>query len=162
LGGESSGKSTLAKALGERFGTLHVPEYGRKLWEMRKGALTFEDMLHIGETQVAAEEQAARAASRFLFCDTSPLTTLFYSRHLFERADAKLELLAERRYDLVVLCETDFDFVQDGTRQDASFRERQHAWYLAELTRRGMPFLRVTGTVAERIVQIAEKLNGIS
>jgi len=158
LGGESSGKSTLAEALARHFGTLHVPEYGRELWEATGGALIYEDLLHIGETQVTAEEQALLGATRFLFCDTSPLTTLFYSRHLFQRADPKLEQLAGRHYDLVVLCGTDLTFVQDGTRQDAGFREQQHAWYVAELARRGVRYLSVTGGLAHRIQQVSEAL----
>jgi HTH-type transcriptional repressor of NAD biosynthesis genes len=158
LGGESSGKSTLAEALAMRFGTVHVPEYGRELWEEKNGALMYEDMLRIGQTQVAAEDQTCRQAKRFLFCDTSPLTTLFYSQHLFQRADPRLEELAAQQYDLVVLCGNDFPFVQDGTRQDEKFREHQHRWYADELNRRGVPFLEVTGNVSARIAQISERL----
>jgi HTH-type transcriptional regulator, transcriptional repressor of NAD biosynthesis genes len=160
LGGESSGKSTLAEALARHFGTLHVPEYGRELWEAKGGALTYEDLSHIGDAQVAAEEQALRRARRFLFCDTSPLTTLFYSRHLFQRADSKLEQLAGRLYDLVVLCDPDFAFVQDGTRQDSAFRKRQHDWYAAELARRGVPHLTATGGLEQRIRQVSAALGG--
>jgi NadR type nicotinamide-nucleotide adenylyltransferase len=158
LGGESSGKSTLAEALASDFHTVHVPEYGRELWEHRNGTLTFEDLLHIGEQQIAAEENALMRANRFLFCDTSPLTTLFYSLHLFGRADPRLEQLADHQYDSVVLCGTDFTFVQDGTRQKASFRDDQHAWYIAELTRRNIPFLLVTGSIEERVAQISHCL----
>ncbi len=158
LGGESSGKSTLTKALAEHYRTVHVPEYGRELWEAKNGALAFEDMLHIAETQIAAEEKACLQATRFLFCDTSPLTTVFYSQHLFRRVDPKLEYLARRHYDLVVLCAADFGFIQDGTRQDASFRERQNAWYVTELSRRGIPFIEVNGTVSDRVAEIGECL----
>jgi NadR type nicotinamide-nucleotide adenylyltransferase len=161
LGGESSGKSTLAEALAAHHGTVHVPEYGRELWESKNGSLTYEDMLHIAQTQAAAEEQASLQANRFLFCDTSPLTTLFYSQHLFHRADPKLEHLAQHCYDLVVLCAADFAFVQDGTRQDANFREHQNAWYRSELNRRGVPFLQVTGGLSERIAQVTEHLKVI-
>ena len=109
-------------------------------------------------TQVASEGQASLRARRFLFCDTSPLTTLFYSRHLFQRASPQLRRLAERRYDLVILCDPDFRFVQDGTRQDARFRQMQDAWYVKDLNRRKIPFLQVTGSVAQRSAQIGERL----
>lgn len=102
---------------------------------------------------------ACRAdARRYLVCDTSPLTTLFYSRHLFGRVEPELELLAERAYALHVLCAPDFPFQQDGTRQDEAFRALQHAWYRAELARRGWPWVEVAGTVAERIQRVEAHL----
>jgi HTH-type transcriptional regulator, transcriptional repressor of NAD biosynthesis genes len=158
LGGESSGKSTLAESLAKYFGTVHVPEYGRELWEARAGVLHFVDLRQIAEHQVAREEQAARRAVRYLFCDTSPLTTLLYSQFLFNQVDPVLEEMADRAYDLTVLCEPDFAFVQDGTRQVASFRLQQHAWYRQELGRRGIYYLPVTGRVPERVAMVAAAL----
>jgi NadR type nicotinamide-nucleotide adenylyltransferase len=158
LGGESSGKSTLAAALAGHFGTRCVAEYGRELWDERAGRLEFADMLHIARTQVAREVAAARESHRFLFCDTSPLTTLFYSHHLFGRAEPELEALADRPYALHVLCAPDIPFEQDGTRQDEAFRARQHAWYRTELTRRGLPWLEVGGPVAARVRRIERQL----
>jgi NadR type nicotinamide-nucleotide adenylyltransferase len=153
LGGEASGKSTLAAALAGSLGTQHVAEYGRELWEARGGALAYDDLLRIARAQVEREEAALPHAARVLVCDTSPLTTLLYSRHLFGRAEPELEALADRRYAAVLLCAPDFPFVQDGTRQDAAFREWQHRWYLGELAARGWPFTLLTGTLDERIAQ---------
>lgn len=154
LGGESSGKSTLAQALADAIGSVCVPEFGRTWWGHKDGALTFEDMLLIARTQVAAEERLAGTACAWLSCDTSPLTTLFYSGELFGRADAELGRLAERKYDAVFLCAPDFPFVQDGTRQGAAFRARQHAWYLGELARRRVPYVELTGSVARRLATV--------
>src|SRR5439155_17477778 len=116
LGGESSGKTRLAQALAARLDTAWVPEFGRELWEEREGKLRDEDMVRIATVQVEREEQAASQARRWLFCDTTPLTTLFYAMHLFGHADRQLHDLAQRPYDQVLLCAPDFDFVQDGTR----------------------------------------------
>lgn len=160
LGGESSGKSTLAEALAQRWSTVVASEYGRELWEAKQGHLVFDDLLAIAQQQVVIEESALLRASRFLFCDTSPLTTLFYSRHSFGRADPRLETLADRRYDRLVLCAPDFPFVQDGTRQAAPFREAQHRWYLDELARRRWPYFLATKSLAERVEQISELLEG--
>lgn len=157
-GGESSGKSTLAEALAAHFDTAWVAEYGRDLWIEKDGALVYEDMLHIGRRQIELEDAAARRARRYLFCDTSPLTTLFYSRELFGRADPRLEGLAERRYERVILCAPDFEFVQDGTRQEPGFRARQHAWYEEELARRGIAWTEVGGSVEARVVKVAAVL----
>lgn len=161
LGGESTGKSTLAAALALALETLHVPEYGRELWEAKRGALVFDDLLAIAQRQIEMEDEAAGHANRFLFCDTSPLTTLFYSQHLFQRAAPALEELAHRAYDLTVLCAPDFPFVQDGTRQPESFRLLQHAWYLRELSLRGIPYDLLTGQAAERVARITKRLTSV-
>jgi HTH-type transcriptional repressor of NAD biosynthesis genes len=153
LGGESSGKSTLAEALAREFNTSHVAEYGRELWDTKSGTLAFEDMQHIAEVQIQHEETATMHANRFLFCDTSPLTTLFYSNHMFGKAEPKLERLAERRYDFTILCAPDFPFVQDGTRQVETFRMLQHEWYLKALAERGIAYRLVTGSMKARISQ---------
>ena len=151
LGGESTGKSTLALALAERLGTVAVTEYGRERWQARGGQLVYGDLLEIAREQVAREEEAAPRAVRFLICDTTPLTTFFYSQHLFGRAEPELQRLAERRYDHVVLCAADFPFVQDGTRSEEALREFQQSWYRTELVRRGVQFTEVRGGLDERI-----------
>jgi NadR type nicotinamide-nucleotide adenylyltransferase len=158
LGGESSGKTTLSQALARQLDTLHVAEFGRELWEKRSGDLHPCDMLRIAETQIAREEDCAGRAGEFLFCDTSPLTTLFYTRYYFGAAAPELEACATRKYDFTVLCAPDFPFVQDGTRQDAAFRAKQHDWYVRELTERRVDFLLATGTVTERVGQVCRAL----
>lgn len=154
LGGESSGKSTLAERFARAIGSVHVPEFGRHWWHHRNGCFVFDDMLHIGRSQVEAEDRLAASANGWLSCDTSPLTTLFYSLDLFDRADPALERLAARAYDAVFLCAPDFPFVQDGTRREAAFRTRQHAWYVRELTRRRIPFVELTGPVEHRLATV--------
>lgn len=158
LGGESSGKTTLAQDLAQALGTAWVPEYGRELWEERKGRFAFEDLLQIAQIQVEREQHALRGARRWLVCDTSPLTTLFYSRHLFGRAELALEGLARREYAQVLLCAPDFAFVQDGTRQDAAFRQRQHHWYVDALERHGIGYRVVEGTPQVRLRSALEWL----
>lgn len=151
LGGESSGKTSLARALAERHGTPWVAEYGRELWERQHGVLHEADLLHIAQEQVAREAAAAPRAGAFLACDTSPLTTLFYAQERFGRANPALVSLATRPYHLHVLCEPDFPFVQDGTRRGEAFRRQQHGWYEREIAARGLPVLRVGGPPAQRV-----------
>ena len=115
----------------------------------------------IAERQVERERLAARSANACLFCDTSPLTTLFYSQELFGRASPRLEALATRRYDITVLCSADFPFVQDGTRRDRAFREQQTRWYQQALTERGVPFVSVGGTIEQRIATTVAALHGL-
>ncbi|MGA4634399.1 AAA family ATPase [Pseudomonas solani] len=162
LGGESTGKSSLAIALAEALDAPCVAEFGREHWVAKGGALEYDDLLHIGRTQMAREDQAALEAGRYLVCDTSALTTLFYSHAMFGRAEAELATLAERPYTHSFLCADDFPFVQDGTRQDETFRRRQQAWYHAELQRRGWPYQVLTGSLEARVQQVLAHLRDAS
>lgn len=160
LGGESTGKSTLSKALAEHLKTEYVSEYGRDLWIEKDGKLVFEDYAHIARTQIAWEDAAALKARRYVICDTTPLTTRFYGEAQFGAVSDELIALSERDYDHVFLCEADFGFVQDGWRADVAFQARQQAWYRAELAKAGIPYHVVSGTVDERIGQVMAVLGG--
>lgn len=158
VGGESSGKSTLAAALAARFDTGWVAEYGRELWEAKGGRLEPSDLLDIAEAQIAREERALLTAHRFLFCDTTPLVTRFYAEAMFGESDPRLVALAARPYDLTFLCAGDVPFVQDGTRQDAAFRDRQQAYYADHLRRCGVHFVELRGGLAARLAAAAAAL----
>ncbi len=153
LGGESSGKTTLARALAASLNTVWAEEYGRELWIAQDGVLHYEDMLRIGQVQVAREQAMARAATGWLVCDTTPLTTAYYSRDMFDRLDPALASLAGREYDVTLICMPEFPFEQDGTRRDAEFAQRQHAWYVAELTARAIGYTILQGPLDSRLDQ---------
>lgn len=158
LGGESSGKSVLSARMAAELDTECAPEYGRELWEANNGNLSYEDMNIIAKEQIRREDSAVDLARAFVFCDTSPLTTLFYSLDMFGRADVGLKLAAQRAYAMVVLCAPDFPFVQDGTRRDEAFRSRQHVWYETELAARGVPYVTARGSLTERIRLVRQLL----
>ncbi len=162
LGGESSGKTTLARALADTLGTVWVPEYGRQRWEELRETLSVDELVHVAEVQVTWEDEHARSpaarAAGWIVCDTTPLTTLQYCLHDHGEAPAALEALARRRYDLSALCDPGFDFVQDGCRRDDGFRRAQHAWTLQALARQGVVPLVVHGPVEQRIAQVREAM----
>ena len=158
LGGESSGKTTIAEAMATRLRTSWVSEYGRQRWQEKNGVLEYADMEGIALEQIQREERYRLQANRYLFCDTSPLTTLFYSLQMFGLASERLVKMAKRRYHFVFLCAPDFAFVQDGTRQVAAFREYQHSWYLRELAERDIAYVLLSGPVQVRIETVLQHL----
>jgi nicotinamide riboside kinase len=162
LGGESSGKTTLAIALAQALSTAWVPEYGRQRWEELRETLSVDELVHVAQRQVALEAEAAMQgglrSTDWLVCDTTPLTTLQYCLHDHGHAPPQLHALARHGYDLTVLCQPDFAFVQDGCRRDDSFRSAQHAWTLARLAEAGVRPLVVDGSVAHRVQQVLQHI----
>ena len=154
LGGESTGKSTLAQILATCLDTQFAAEYGRELWDKKNGALVYDDMLHIAQTQIKREGALAAQSHGWLFCDTSPLTTAFYSEEMFGKIAPELNTLSQWPYDITFLCAPDFEFVQDGTRQGENFRHRQHKWYVKTLTERQIDFMTLTGPVENRVQSV--------
>ena len=166
LGGESTGKTTLARALAEKLSTDWVPEYGRQRWEELRVTLSPTELVDVAREQVRREDAAAAklrsagqpGATTWLVCDTTPLTTLQYCLHDHGSAPPELVELARRSYDRVLVCEPDFEFVQDGCRRDDNFRSAQHAWTLRQLDEMAVPALRVSGSLNARIAQVLDDL----
>ena len=161
LGGESTGKTTLAQAMARHSGSIWVPEYGRERWEDGQGQLSLVDLIDIARVQLQREQVATAQARDVLWCDTTPLTTLGYAGWMFDQQPEPLQRMAAHRYDLLVLCDTDIDHVQDGTRQDPAFRQRQQAWYRAQLQHRSEPVVCVQGTLPQRIAQVMSALERV-
>lgn len=157
LGAESSGTTTLARALAEHYRTAWVPEYGRWYWEGRRHAPQAErwssdEFLCIARGQGAWEDDLARQANKLLVCDTDALATCVWHRRYVGHDSPALEALADgRRSDLYLLTEPDFPFVQDGSRESAHLREEMHRWFLELLEAKGKRFLRLSGPPEARL-----------
>jgi NadR type nicotinamide-nucleotide adenylyltransferase len=162
LGAASSGKSTLAAALAERYQTLWVPEYLREFVDAAGHVPVAGDQFHIAATQRAREDAAARQASHYLFCDTTPLMTAVYSRHYFGGIDARLEKLAASHlqdYDITLVTAADFPWVADGLqRESEAVSVTIGRMLLDELALRGIPYLSISGNPAQRLAQVEQAL----
>ena len=161
VGTESTGKSTLAKRMAEELDTLWTHEFGRELWEAQNLEGSFADHLKMGLRQRQREDAAARHSRRFLFCDTNAWTTLQWSLRSYGVADARLHELVDRTVGdyLWFLCDNDFGWVQDGTREmagEASGRFQQQ--HVDDLARRGIPYTTVSGSVEERVADVKRVL----
>ena len=80
LGAESTGTTTLAKALAEALQTVWVEEYGREYSEVKLAKndpeWRTEEFTMIAEEQTHREDKAARRANRVLICDTNAFATV--------------------------------------------------------------------------------------
>lgn len=161
LGAESSGKSTLAAALATHYDTLWVPEYLREFVETAGRVPEETDQFAIARTQMEREDAAAAKASRFLFCDTTPMMTALYSRWYWGRVDTQLALL-ERRHDYAFTLVTapDSPWEADGLqRESEQVRQAVHEQVLQMLDERAISYMLVTGSLPQRMLQAARYFN---
>ena len=161
LGAESSGKSTLAAALAAHYGTLWVPEYLREFVDSA-GRVPYEaDQYPIARTQMERENAAAKEATRFLFCDTTPLMTALYSMVYWGRVDAQLAALDRvHDYAFTLVVAPDGPWIADGLmRESEEVRQSVYRQVLATLDRRGIAYTRVGGSVQERMQQAGRVLD---
>lgn len=148
IGAESTGKSTLARALAEVYDTLWNPEYGRPYTELGRdpdAPWHTDEFTSIARLQCWYEDFLAALARGVLFCDTDAFTTaLFHEAYLGRPTDAFQELV-ERRYDLTLVCGTDVPFAHDGIREFEEERRWMHDRYVAHASTGGGPWLLVEG-----------------
>ena len=128
IGAESTGKTTLARALAENFTCPWVPEYLREFCESRQRTPTRDEQSLILETQVihesAALVNACKTAAPDVFCDTAPLLTAIYSDFVF--SDQSLFARARSlhvRYALTLVLEPDIAWVADEHRDGAHVQQ---------------------------------------
>lgn len=157
LGAESTGKTTLCRALAAAYSTAWVPEYGRQLTEEKNGALDFADHLRIARRHIEIENDMAAQARRFLFVDTNAITTALYSYYYYQGCDPALLALVRAcraRYAHTLVCQPSIPFEADGWRGPEALRTVQQGTTLMQLDFLGIPYTCVDGSVAERVRQV--------
>ena len=159
MGAMSTGKTTLAQTLAARYQTAWMPEYGREYWEThqknRRIDLAAFDAIATGHLE--REDRLIMEANKYLFVDTNAITTYVFAQDYHGRAPALLTTLAQKaqtRYDLFFLCEDDIPY--DNT-WDRSGDQKRH-WFqrmvIADLAERRIPYIRLRGSLEERIAKV--------
>lgn len=159
LGAESSGTTTLARALAEHYRTVWVPEFGREYFEAKQhlpGPMCWEsdEFAFIAAEQNRLEDELARRCERLLVCDTDSFATrIWQERYQGFISPEVTRASVGRRMDLYLLTDCGIPFMQDGTRDGEHLRERLQRRFEAELRAAGKPFLPIAGTPEERLAQ---------
>lgn len=160
LGGESTGKSTLAAALAAHYQTVWVPEYLRDFVETNQRTPNATEQLGIATIQREREASLLPQAHKFLFCDTTPRMTAAYSRYYFEGNDLALEALANAcSYDFTIVAAPNNPWVGDGLQRDSkAARQAVHEIICAMLDSASLPYLLVEGDITQRLQQAVSYL----
>lgn len=163
IGAPSTGKSTLARAMAQRYKTEWMPEFGAEYWLEHQvdRRITLEQFEEIAPEHNRREDILILQSRRYLFCDTSPITTYVFSKDYHGCAGPVLTQLAkdaEKRYDLFFLCDTDIPYADTWDRSGDQKRHWFQKQIVSDLMERRVPFFRVGGKLEERIEQVDKVL----
>ena len=162
---ESSGTTTLARALAEHYRTVWVPEYGRTYSEGRQYVgqpWRTDEFTYIATEQVRMEDALATLANKVLICDTDAFaTSIWHERYMGTPSDDVKAIAAGRKYDLYVVTDVNIPFEQDGIRDGESFRQWMQGRFIEELSRNSTPLIVVTGPHEERFAAATKRIDEI-
>lgn len=176
IGGESTGKSTLAQNLALAYNTNFLAEVGRDVCDAAGGVeelMIEEDFQEILLKHKVAEMEAVKSSNRILFVDTDALITKFFSHFLFtdpkilKRNDMLADAIAAiNHFDLVLFLLPTVAFVQDGTRNERLLEDREG--YSDQIKRifdeKGIRYQEIGGDYIERYetaVKLIDKTFGL-
>lgn len=148
IGPESTGKSSLALYLSQRYKGTCVPEYARTYVE-RKGTpdVTWDELCEIARHQVEEMELIANSQEPIAFFDTELIVTKVWFDYAFGRVPEWLDE-AIRRYpmDIYLLTYPDLPWVPDPARSNGSDSIRMELFdrYEAEVQAMGIPYYIIT------------------
>ena len=165
IGSESSGTTTLARALAGHYHTVWVPEYGRTYSEGRvhsREAWRSDEFTFIAVEQARMEDELALLANRVLICDTDPFATAIWHERYLGSSSPEVQAIANARtYDLYIVTDVNIPFAPDDIRDGESFRQWMQERFIEELSKKPTPMIVVTGPHEERLAAAVKTIDGI-
>ncbi|MDB2415544.1 ATP-binding protein [bacterium] len=145
IGPESTGKSTLTKALANHFNCPYVEEYAREYIDLLNGKYDKEDILNIAKKQIELED-GITSKKPYLFLDTDLIVCKVWSEFKYGHCDPWiLEHIEKRYYDHYLLCDIDIPWANDGLREHPKHRQELFNIYANELTALNKTYSIVSG-----------------
>lgn len=151
IGPESTGKSTLARYLAQRYHATYIPEYAREYVESLAPtyAYTYEDVVRIARHQVHQLEElcaldhapSLSASKSVCFFDTELIITKVWFLHKYGTCpDFLIEALRRFPMDVYLLCYPDIPWVSDQVRENPEIRLYLYEWYEREIQALNIPY----------------------
>lgn len=162
IGPESTGKSTLSKALAEEYQTVWVPEYARIYLNETQRDYEENDLLLMAKGQLESENILVKKAQQFLICDTDLYVFKVWSEHAYQHCHRWiLEQIASRKYDLYLLTGIDIPWEADPLREHSSPHLRSYFYhqYKDIVQQSGVPWEAINGSPQERLDKALNTIN---
>lgn len=161
IGGEGSGKTTLAKALAAALPACVVDESLRAFVDREGRTPRRDEQAALMAAQAAREDEvAASCAHAWLVADPAPLMTAVYSLLYFDDDTLTAPAVGHAAgYDLVVWCRPDVPWAPDGIQRDGAGQRAAADAIVGrlvrdELTPRGIHVVEAEGDVEHRVAAV--------
>ena len=185
VGPESTGKSTLSQLLAIHYGTEWCAEYAREYLLANGTDYSYNDLLTIAKGQMALEDSSELLVGKgqiksnitplstvnstitthhapLLFIDTDMYVMKVWCEYVFGKCHPYIEeQIAERKYDLYLLCNIDLPWVKDELREypDEAPRKELYGIYKNILQNQSVPWVEISGNYEERLQKAIEAVN---
>ena len=153
-GPESSGKTTLSKAIAEKIQANYYPEFSREYLNKRNGTYTKKDLDKIALGQFEFITQIDKKNQVY---DTEMLVIQIWSEFKYHScSELILNLVQQQQIDHYFLCSPDIPYEEDPLRECPEQRDELFDIYLNKLKTYKVPFSIIKGTPSERIEKTLE------
>ncbi len=175
VGPESTGKSMLCEQLAKYSNTIWCPEYARAYLKENGVKYDYEDLSKIAQGQLVMEDfcvaeansqwsmaneesaitsQPKAQSAPLLFVDTNMYVMKVWYEYVFGRCEYfVLDEIAERKYDLYLLCNIDLPWAEDEMREypDEQPRKELYNIYKDLLINQTTPWIEISGDYEMRL-----------
>lgn len=151
-GPESTGKSRICEAYGEKLNAMVVPEFARLWLESKPNyRYTFEDVEWMAQEQFRLQSEALQSEAHLVLFDTDLLVCRVWMEVVFGHCPKWIAEESERNaFDFTFLMDIDLAWKDDPLREHPHLRDELFFRYLNVLENSKRPFGIVSGTAAER------------
>ena len=165
VGAESTGTTTVSRAVADALDAPWVREYGRDhtsvvLAEDRPWQPS--DFTFIAREQVRLEDEAA-VAGPIVICDTDAFATGIWEERYLGRRSAAVEQAGDLRHHPLYLLTSHegVPFVQDGLRDGEHLRDWMTARFIERLDHTGRRWVLLTGSLEDRVARALESVDEV-
>lgn len=156
-GPESSGKTTLCRAIAEHFDVEFIPEYAREYLENTNGKYQQSDL---DEMAIGQLKNVKDSANLITISDSDFSVMEIWSEYKYGTVSELIQdLVTKDLFDLHILCKPDIPWEEDSLRENPDNRDLLFNLYQSSLIKHNKHFITVSGSHKDRLEKSLQNIN---